>query len=143
LSPLASLPSNELIKMVITLASVKTSMPRKHRSIIKKEYGLNVEANKVMGDLHYTAGGSRLMPDLRFNLKAGSVMVRSYKPGDWEIALKSAYDDLVSQSGVFGKLSIKFPEPTKELTRSSKTTRTKKKKGLFERLTGMFIEPED
>ena len=147
MSPLASLPSKELAEMVKTLADLKASMPRKLRGVLKKEYGVDVQVDNTLGVINYTAGGGRLMPNLRFTLMAnGAFLVRRYKPGDWEPALKRAYDDLVAQSGAFGRLSIKLPEPTSDIgkgARPPKNRQPQKNKGLLDRLLGIFIESED
>jgi hypothetical protein len=132
--------------MVKTLADVKASMPPKQRGVIKKEYGVNLEVNKVMGALHYTAGRGGLKPDFRCILKGEGVVVRSYKPGDWEPALKKAYDDLVAQSGAFAGLSVRLPEPISDIGEEAHPPRDaqpQKKKGVFDRLLGMFTVSED
>lgn len=142
---LAYSPPEELIRMVKTLADVKTSLPRKRRGVLSKEYGVNVEVTKVMDALHYTAGGGKLMPDLRFAVKANRVLVRSYKPGDWEAALKRAHDDLIAQSGAFEGFSIKLREPTSDSAEAASPPRDaqpKKKTGIFDRVMGMFIDSE-
>jgi hypothetical protein len=145
LSPPTSSPPEELIRMVKTLADIKADMPRKHRGILGKEYGLNVDVTKVMDALHYTAGAGKLMPDLRFSLKAHGVSIRSYKPGDWETTVKRAYDDLLANSGAFKGLSIKLREPTgatAEVARRSRKAQPRKKRGIFDRIMGVFTDSE-
>ena len=128
MSPPVSLPSKEMLRMVITIADMKASMPRRLRDVINKEYGVIVQVSKLPGGVHYTAGGKKVMPDLRFVLKRDGKALRleSYTPGDWELELKRAYDDLVTQSGAFEGLSIKLPEPpslTGEATRPPAETK--------------------
>ena len=134
--------------MVMTLADVKATLPPKLRGILRQEYGVSVEANKTfVGNLHYTAGSGKLMPDLRFTVSAhGERLVLRYKPGDWELALKKAYDDLVAQSGAFGGLPIKLPEPASDIGKEARPlgdTQPRKNKGLFGRLLEWFFGPED
>jgi hypothetical protein len=145
LSQSTSLPSPELIRMVRALADAKASMPRRWRGAIKKEYGVNVEVNNIMGTVQYTAGGGALMTDLRFILRAEGVLVRSHKPGDWELAVKTAYDDLLARSGAFAGLSVKPPEPISDAGRQARPAdhARPQKKSALDRLMGMFIEPED
>lgn len=148
MSKSVSSPSTELLKMVKTLADTKASMPRKQRGILHKEYGVNVEVTKVFDALQYSAGAGRLMPDLRFTLKGRALSVRSYKSGDWEAAVKRAYADLLTQSGALATGSIKEPEPPGSIAQKPrppgdpKAPKARKKKGLFERLMGLFIESE-
>ena len=138
-----SLTYDELVKMVKTLADVKASMPPRHRGVIKKEYGVDVQVGKTLGMIQYTASGRRLMPDFVFVLEKGEgVKVVSYNAGDWEVRLKKAYDDLVAQSGVFGRLSVILPEPTSDTekeTRSPGERRPQKNEGLFQRLWRWFF----
>jgi hypothetical protein len=141
----ASDASVELLSMVRTLADVKASMPRKLRGVINRVYGVNVEVNKVVGgDTHYMASSGGMMPDLRFTSKAGGrVLVHSYKPGDWELAVKRAHDDLVAQSGAFEGLSIKLPQPTSDIGKEAHPPGGKgpqKNKDFIGRLLGMFVE---
>ena len=144
----ASLPSDELMNMVRTLADVKASMPPKLRGVISRDYGLSVQADKSpKGSIHYTAGGGKLVPDLRVTQKAdGRVLVHSYKPGDWELALRKAYDDMVAQSGAFEGLSIKIPEPDNRIAKaedSPEEERPQKNRGLLDRFLGMYTDHED
>lgn len=147
MSPSASETPDELIRMVRTLADVKASAPRKLRGVIKKEYGVDVHVHKTLEQVQYTAFGGKLMPDLVFNLEGrGGVRVRSYKPGDWEVRLKKAYDDLVAQSGAFGRLSIRIPEPKSAVRKEPRPPRRRqpqKDRGFFRRLLGKFFESED
>ena len=134
--------------MVKTLADVKASMPPKLRGILSREYGVSLECNRVRGGGgHYTAGGGKLLPDLRFTVKEdGRCLTHSYKPGDWELALKRAHDDLVAQSGAFEGLSIKLPEPPSATSKEAHPVegeQPQKNKGVFGRLLGMFTEPEE
>ena len=142
MTPPKATPPRNLIMMVKTLADTKTALPRKQKGILGKEYGVNVEVSQVLDSLHYTAGAGKLMPHLRFSLKGQDLFVRSYKPGDWELAVKRAYDDLVTQSGVFGSLSIK-PRETAGAGGKVAGASKMKKKGLFERLMAKFMETED
>ena len=120
MSPPASLHSEELVMMVMTLADAKLGAPVKLRDVLKKEYGVHAEVDKLLGSVQYSAGGQRMMPDFRFSLKAGGiVLVRSYNPGDWELALKRAYDDLVARSGPFEGVSVKLPELPKRAGEAS------------------------
>jgi hypothetical protein len=145
LSRSTPLPSPELIMMVRTLAEARAVMPRKHRGAIRKEYGVSVEVNSVMGIPQYTAGGGALMTDFRFIVRAEGVRVRSYKPGDWELAIERAYDDLLAGSGVFAGLSVKPPEPMSDAGGEARPADHARplKKGVLDRLMGVFIEPED
>lgn len=140
-----SLPSEELVSMVRTLADVKASMPRKLRGIFSREYGVSLESNKAgNGSDHYTAGGGKLLPDLRFTFRAdGRCSIHSYKPGDWGLAVKRAHDDLMAQSGAFEGLSIELPEPPSDIgkeTRPPGNTQPQKNKGVIDRFLGVFFE---
>ncbi len=140
------MPSGELIGMVKTLADMKARMPLKQRSVLNKEYGVRVGVNKIFGALHYTAGGKEPTPGLRFALKGNRIIVRVYNPGDWELALKKAYDDLVAQSGAFERLSVKLPEATRDIgeeARPPRSAQQQKNKGFFGRLVGIFTRSED
>jgi hypothetical protein len=144
LSPPAFLPNEELVEMVRNQAEVKASMPPKLRGILTKDYGVNVQVDKVFGTISYTAGSGRLMPDLRFTLKAdGEILVRSYNSGDWELAVKRAHDDLVAQSGAFEGLSIKLPEPisrTGKGARPPAKRKPQKSKSSFLRLLELIVD---
>jgi len=132
--------------MVKTLADAKARMPLKHKTVLNKEYGVRVEVNKILGTLHYTAGGKRLTPGLRFAVKGNRIVVRLYNPGNWEAAFKKAYEDLVAQSGAFEGLSVGIPKTTGDIdekARRPKTAEQQKGKGFFGRLTGFFAKSED
>jgi hypothetical protein len=146
LSTPTSPSSDELIKMVRSLADLKARLPREQRGVIKKEYGVDVQVDKTFGPAQYTASGGRLVPDIRFVLNVdGEIVLRGYKPGDWEIGLKKAYDDLVAHSGAFGRLSIDPPESTSDMGKKARPPRNRQtqKKPFFWRFLGKFIEFED
>lgn|GEM_PF-3106443 len=145
MSPSASSPSMELIGMVRTLADARASMPPKQRGTIRKEYGVNVDVTDFLGTLNYTAGGGKLMPDLRFMVEEDRILLRGYKPGDWEAALKRAYDDLLAQSGAFAGISVRIPRPISDASGGAIPRRhaRPRKKGVLDRILGTFTESED
>jgi len=146
MSPTVSRPSGELIGMVKTLADMKVRMPLKQKSVLRKEYGVKVRVNKFLGTLHYTAGGKALTPGLRFSLKGNRIIVRVYNPGDWELALKKAYDDWVTQSGTIERMSVVPREATSaigEKARPPRNAEKQKDKGFLGRLTSFFSKSED
>lgn len=106
--------------MVMTLADAKLCTPVKLRDVLKKECSAHAQVDKLLDSVQYWAGGQRMMPDFRFSLKAGGiVLVRSYNPGDWELASKRAYDELVARSGPFEGVSVKLPEPLRRAGEAS------------------------
>ena len=132
--------------MAKTLADVKARMPLKRRGILNKEYGVRVEVNKILGTLNYTVGGKKLTPSLRFAVKGNRIIVRVYNPGEWESALKKAYEDLMAQSGAFEGFSVGIPEAIGyigEESRPPKRGQHQKDKGFFAHLTGIFTKKSE
>jgi len=132
--------------MVMTLAEGKARMPPKQRGNIRKQYSVDVVVTKFLGGLQYRAGGGRLLNDLRFLVRENRVLLRKYKPGDWESALKRAYDDLLAQAGIFAGLSVRPPELASDVGKTAHTSRRpqpQEAKGIFDRVMALFTKSED
>lgn len=85
-------PPRELFQKVITIADTKSSLPLRSRDSLNG-WGVDCRVNRLRGgDFFYQAGG-RFTSKLGFVLKSdGSIILRKYNPGDWELVIDPTYN---------------------------------------------------
>lgn len=84
-------PSHELLEKVMTVADATAILPLKSK-VYLDYWGVHCRVNGLPdGRLLYEVGG-KFFTQLQFTLQGdGSVVVRKYKPGDWELVLDPTY----------------------------------------------------
>ncbi|MBN2075187.1 MAG: hypothetical protein JW762_06525 [Dehalococcoidales bacterium] len=85
-------PSRGLLERVKTVADAKSVLPVRDRSYLNI-WGVYCRVNHLPGGGHLYQAGGKFITKVRFVVETnGSIVVRKYKPGDWESALEATYN---------------------------------------------------
>jgi len=114
-------PPEELIEKVRFIADTKEGLPFNYRGSLNVQ-GVYYQVRPLPGgSLFYMAGG-KFIPNLTFRVELdGSVMVKKYKPGDWETSVDAAEE-------MAWKLFEETTPPEEELLRRAKEEEQKKRR---------------
>jgi tetratricopeptide (TPR) repeat protein len=87
-----SQPSRELLERVIAVADAKSVLPIRDRLYLNI-WGVYCRVNHLPGGGHLYQAGGKFIAKMRFIVETnGSIVVRKYRPGDWESALEATYN---------------------------------------------------